>query len=217
MNLLEFARGPALEWAFIIFIAGISWRLIGTLFLLRHKSLSKPRDYNKFYGGLRTIVLRSWPRNFINKDNVFPIIMGYILHIGLFIIVFLFIPHILFFKSLFGFEWPGIPNDLVMLTAAITIAALIAMLIRRITNPVLKAISTADDYITWFVTFLPILTGILAYAHFGARYETMLAIHFLSVALLMIWFPFGKLMHAILVFPSRGQMGALFIRRGVKL
>jgi nitrate reductase gamma subunit len=44
----------------------------------------------------------------------------------------------------------------------------------------------------------------------------MLALHILSVELLMIWFPFGKLMHAVLVFPSRFQTGASFGRRGVR-
>ena len=56
----------------------------------------------------------------------------------------------------------------------------------------------------------------MAYAHMWLRYETMLGLHILSIAVLLIWFPFGKLMHAILVFPSRYQQGVKFGRRGVK-
>ncbi|OIQ63640.1 hypothetical protein GALL_548200 [mine drainage metagenome] len=50
-----------------------------------------------------------------------------------------------------------------------------------------------------------------------ARYETLLAVHILSVAVLLIWFPFGKLMHAALVFVSRGSTGALFERKGASI
>jgi hypothetical protein len=36
----------------------------------------------------------------------------------------------------------------------------------------------------------------------------------LSVELLFIWLPFGKLAHAFLVFASRGMTGAVLERRG---
>jgi nitrate reductase gamma subunit len=48
----------------------------------------------------------------------------------------------------------------------------------------------------------------------GATYETLLAIHILSVDVLLIWFPFGKLMHAVYIFPSRALNGALLSRKG---
>ena len=56
--------------------------------------------------------------------------------------------------------------------------------------------------------------GLLAVAHLGARYETLLGLHILSVELLLVWLPFGKLGHAFLVFVSRATTGALFARRG---
>ncbi len=43
MTLLEFARGPALQWSLIIFVAGVVWRVVGSALLLRHKDLSQPR------------------------------------------------------------------------------------------------------------------------------------------------------------------------------
>jgi len=67
-------------------------------------------------------------------------------------------------------------------------------------------------------TAAPLATGMLAYAHAGgAPYETLLGVHILSVAALMIWFPFGKLMHALTIFAARGAQGILFERRGASL
>ena len=216
MTLLDFARGPALQWSLIIFVLGVVWRLVGTVLMIRHKDLSVPRTTEQFWGGMRTIVSRSFvPRTF-EKLVVTPYALAYTLHIGLFIVVLLFVPHILFFESIFGFSWPGLPNDLILAAGAITLASLVALLVRRLTHPVLRVITTADDYITWLVTALPLVTGFMAFAHLGPRYETMLAIHILSFELLLIWFPFGKLMHAFFVFPSRYNVGATFERRGVK-
>ena len=66
-------------------------------------------------------------------------------------------------------------------------------------------------------SFLPVLTGIVATTHLGARYETLLALHILSVALLLVWLPFGKLMHWFLVFVTRSQTGAHLNHRGAQL
>jgi hypothetical protein len=93
-----------------------------------------------------------------------------------------------------------------------------------LTDPVLKTISRPDDTISWTVTFLPMITGMaviaepsaatLAHAH--AVYRGPLAVHLLSLELFLLWFPFGKLMHAVLFAFSRGATGMRFGHRGVR-
>ena len=218
MSLLDFARGPALQWSLIIFVVGIVWRIVGAALLMRRSDLSAARvsGADKVKGGMRTILTRSVPPETFEKRIRFSHITGYLWHIGYFAVVLFFVPHILFLKSFLGFEWPGLPNPVILVIGAITLATLVALLVRRITHPVLRLISTADDYISWVVATLPLITGFLAVAHLGLRYETMLAIHILSFELLLIWFPFGKLMHLFFIFPSRYNIGAIFARRGVR-
>ncbi len=216
MDLLAFARGPALYWSVIVFVVGIAWRLTG-IFLLKHKKdFSEPREtgLKPWLGGLRLVAMRSWPRHEFAKKTMFNEIMGYVFHIGLGIVVFLFVPHILFMKDVFGVSWPGLPNAFIYGVGVVTIATLLAVLVRRVTHPVLRLISNFDDYFSWFVTIAPLITGFLAVAHFGARYENLLAVHILSVELLLLWFPFGKLMHAFLIVPSRAAEGYAFTRKG---
>lgn len=216
MTLLDFARGPALQWSLIIFVFGVVWRLVGTLLIARRKELSIPRRRTALRDGLKTIATRSLPEHQFEKKIRFQHLTGYSWHIALFISVLFFGPHILFFESVLGFGWPHLPNDIILVTAAIALAILLALLIRRASHPVHRLISNADDYISMFVVIVPIVTGILAFAHLGARYETLLAIHLLSVEALFVWFPFGKLMHTAMTFPSRYQAGASFGRKGVK-
>ena len=216
MTLLEFARGPALQWSLIILVAGIAWRLTGSLLLSPKKDYAKPRQRSGIRNGIAAIASRSLPAPPFEKRIRLQNISGYLWHIALLITVFFFGPHILFFESVLGFGWPNLPNSMVVFAGAIALTVLTALLIRRLTHPVHQLISTFDDYFSVILTILPLLTGLLAFAHIGGRYETLLAIHLLSVEAMLVWFPFGKLMHTVFTVPSRYQAGTSFGRRGVK-
>lgn len=217
-DLLEFARGPAIQGSLIILVAGILWRLTGILFLPRKADHSQPREAiaARISGGLGNIVKRSWPYAPFAKRVGYSDTISYTFHIGLAIVVFFYQPHILFIKSITGLSWPALPNSVIYVSGVVTLAALIAMIVRRMSHPVLRLLSNFDDYFSWFVTTAPIITGLMAVAHFGGRYETLLAIHILSIALLFIWLPFGKLMHTFLFAISRATEGAAFARKGAK-
>jgi nitrate reductase gamma subunit len=216
MDLLDFARGPALQVAAYIFVAGILWRLIGILMLKEKPEFSEPRRPGGLMAALKVIYTRSFTAAPFKRATMYPKMLGYVLHIGFFVVIFLFVPHIVFFEGFLGFDWPGLPNNVIYLSGVATVVAGLALLVRRLTNPVLKLISNFDDYFSWFVTMLPIVTGLIMPVRMGVRYETLLAIHILSVAVLMIWLPFGKLGHSFLVFVTRGTTGMVFERRGAK-
>ena len=97
-----------------------------------------------------------------------------------------------------------------------TIAILLIMLYRRLTHPVLRLLSNFDDYMSWFVTILPLVTGLIIPFGPEAAEDTLVAIHLFSVSLLLLWFPFGKLAHTYMLFISRGTTGAILERRGAR-
>lgn len=214
MDLLDFARGPAMQWSLAILLFGTLWRLVGIIFLRHSTDYSKPRSQATAWGATRTIVRRMWPRKEFWPQTAYGQSIGYVFHVGLAIVVFGFVPHILFIRNLLGISWPGLPGPAVYFIGVVTIMALLMALVRRLTSPVLRMLSNFDDYFSWLVTTAPVATGLLAVAHYGARYETLLAVHILSVELLFIWFPFGKLMHALLFTFSRGTTGAVYSRKG---
>lgn len=216
MTLLEFARGPGLQWSLVILTVGMLWRLVGILALKHKPDFAEPRARGAavVYGAVKTLFTRMVYAKPFRTQTTLPSALSYVFHIGLAIVVFGFGPHILFIRDLTGLSWPNLPSGMIYLTGVITLGALVAVLVRRMTHPVLRLLSNFDDYFSWLVTVLPIATGLLAVAHLGARYETLLALHILSVELLFVWLPFGKLGHAFLVFVSRATTGALFARRG---
>ncbi|MBT8107219.1 MAG: nitrate reductase [Gammaproteobacteria bacterium] len=216
MDLLEFARGPALQVAAYILVAGTIWRIVGIVLLREKADFSEPRAGGGLGAALKVIYTRSFTADPFKPATMYPKMMAYVQHIGLFAVVFLFVPHIVFFEGFLGFDWPGLPNSVIYVFGVAAVVASIALLVRRVTSPVLRLISNFDDYFSGFVAVLPFMTGLLIPVRLGFRYEDLLAIHILSVALLMIWLPFGKLGHAFLVVITRGTTGMVFERRGAK-
>ena len=216
MDLLGFARGPALKVALAVFCLGVVWRIVGFALLRVRRDLDIPRAtvFKYMSGGLISIGSRSWPhREFIARTGPGEA-LGYSYHLGLFAVVLLFTPHIVFLGSLFGVTWPGLPSSLITIISVLTLTLFLAVLFRRVTHPVMRMLSNFDDYFSWFITMLVLVTGLAATAHIGAPYQTLLGLHILSVDVLLIWFPFGKLMHAFFIFPSRGINGAILARKG---
>ena len=212
---LMWVRGPGFQIATIIFALGIVLRLVEIVMLGRKSNLAEAKG-SEMSSGLRTILTRTVPDASTFKRSAFTITTGYIFHIGLFIVIFLFAPHILLFKDVLGFGWPALPSTVIDAVTVVTIIALIAVLVHRLKDPVKRFLSNFDDYLGWFVTILPLVTGYIAFHRVGMPAPTLIAIHILSVELLMVVFPFTKLMHAFTLFLARWYNGAISGYRGVQ-
>lgn len=211
---LLWVRGPALQIATIVFVLGIVARILQMVMLGRKGNLAEARG-SALAGGLRTMVTRSVPDKGTFQRSTFTIVSGYIFHIGLFVTIFLFAPHILLVDEVFGLSWPALPTPVIDATAVVTIIALLAVLIHRLKDPVMRFLSRFSDYLVWLVTFLPLLTGYIAFHRIGLSPPMLIALHILSVELLMVVFPFTKLMHAFSLFIARYYNGAIAGYKGV--
>lgn len=214
LDLLTFARGSALNWAMMLFVAGSVLRLFEIFGLGRNTDLAKPRATSPG-SGWRTIVTRSMPSGGILKREPVVYIGGYLFHIGLLVSIFFFAPHIEFFRSITGLGWPGLPTALVDALVVVAMAALSVVLVHRFTSPVKRILSGIGDYVAWAATLLPLLTGYLAYHHLLLEYTLMLSLHLFSIELLLVLLPFTKLFHTFTLFISRWYNGDISARKGV--
>ena len=227
MDLLSFARGPALTFALVVFVVGTLWRLVGVLLRPRLPDLSPARERapSNLVGALRAVVNGMWPRKEFVAAALVTTINGYVFHIGIALVFLGYAPHIAFIHRLTGFSWRALPDVVIYLAAAAAIIALLVALGSRLTDPVLRKISNAGDLFTWTITFLPLITGMAVVFEPSSAvlernnviYPVPLAVHLLTLELLLMWFPFGKLMHAVFFAFSRGATGMRFSHRGVKV
>lgn len=214
-DFLLWVRGSAFTIAVSIFIIGVLIRILEIVLLGRKKDFSEARD-SAWQGGLSTIVTRTVAHKEIIKRSPLVVIVGYIWHISFFLVILFFVPHIEVVKASLGWQWPGLATPLVDALTVIAMASMLVMLWLRLTHPVLKFISTYEDYLVWLVTFLPLLTGYIAFHRMISPYPLALGLHILSVELLLVVFPFTKLMHAFTMIMARWYLGTAMARKGIK-
>jgi nitrate reductase gamma subunit len=227
MDLLDIARGPLLGFAVTVFVLGTLWRLVGVLRLPRMRDLSPARAGAPagLAAALHATLRGMWPRPVFARRTLYVTINGYVFHIGLALIFFGYGPHIAFVRRNIGLGWPALPDAVMYLAAGATLVSLLMALVLRLSDRVRQQISNADDWISWALVFLPIVTGMAVLiepseailAHPQTLYRGPVAVHLLTLELLLVWFPFGKLMHAVLFAFSRGATGMRFSHRGVKV
>ena len=216
---LTWVRGTGLEIALSIFFLGLIWRLIEVFSLGRKKDIS-PARRRPGASGWHTIFRRSIPPQALLRSSPATYVSyagGYVFHIGLLIIIVLFEPHIQLFKSTLGLVWPGLPSRMVDFITVLTLVAMVVVLFDRINKKVKRFLSTFEDYFAWTITFLPVLTGWMAVQHMLLPYTRMLAIHILCVEILLIFFPFTKLLHGAATFGARWYNGDISGHKGVQV
>lgn len=214
LELLIWARGPGLALAFAIGVFGVVLRVIEIQALGRKADLAKARDVTPG-SGWRTILSRSLPPPGMLQRAPLTYLGGYVFHIGFVIVVLAFAPHIEVIRGIFGIRWPGMPNLFIDLATIAAIVAMIAVLAGRIVNPVKRLLSGFGDWFAWALTFAPLATGYAAFHHMTEDYTLLLAIHVLSIDLLLALLPFTKLFHVASLFMARWYNGDIAARKGV--
>jgi nitrate reductase gamma subunit len=210
---LDFVEGPLWYASVAIFVVGVAIRLYEILARGVPPDLATPRAGGTA-GALRTLVSRSWTADGFSSGALFHLVAGYMFHIGLFVLLFFAAPHVLFIEErILGFGWTPAPHWLFIVAADLAFAGLILLWLRRVMHPVLRRISTFDDHAAAWLTFSVMFTGCMALL---LSHDSLRAIHMLSVCLLLIYFPFSRLMHAFTLVLSRGYTGAAMGRKGVQ-
>ena len=214
-DLLTWLRGPGLQIASAVFVLGLTFRIIQNIAMGRAVDLAQPRGHT-FGPGMAVIWRRSFFHSGMSYRGYFTLIAGYTFHIGFLVTLFFLSQHIVMFRSIVGFGWPALPPAIIDIFALVGVAALIAVLIHRVIDPVVRQLSDYQDYLVWLLTILPLVTGFLVMHPMGFAYKTAFALHLLSVQLLLIAIPFTKLSHMLSIFVSRWYNGALAGFKGIK-
>ena len=214
-ELLTWLRGPGLQISVSVFVLGLAFRVIQNITIGMPKNLAEPKG-SYFGPGMRTIFRRfKFPAHATHR-GYFTIVSGYIFHIGLFVTLFFLDQHIYLFKSILGFGWPALSPVIINFTALVSIAALVAVLIYRVMDPVRRQLSEYQDYLVWVLTIGPLITGYLTMHPLGFSYTMVLSVHIISAELLLIAIPFTSLSHMVSLFIARWYNGAMAGYKGVK-
>lgn len=215
IEFLNWLRGPGLQISVAVFVMGLIFRILQNVMIGMGKNFAAPKG-SYFGPGLATIARRSLFHPGTTYRGYFTMIAGYTFHIGLLVTLFFLQQHIMLFKSIIGFGWPALPPTAIDIMALLSIAALIAVLVHRVMDPVVRMLTDYQDYLAWLLTIAPLVTGYITMHPVGMSYRTAYIVHLVSIEILLVVIPFTKLSHMVSLFISRWYNGAIAGYRGVK-
>ncbi|MBK9161269.1 MAG: hypothetical protein IPM27_06860 [Nitrosomonadales bacterium] len=215
-ELLLWVRGTGLQIAAAVFVLGMSYRMLHLLMLGRKRSLAAPRG-SEWSGGLRTMWKRTFVSTKLSARGNFTVVAGLVFHIGFLMTFFFLSQHIDLIRAVLGLGWPALPRGVIDIAAVLSIGAMIALLAHRFIDPVKRMLSDFQDYLTWTLSFLPLLTGFMLLREIGFEYITLLTLHIASVELLLVIAPFTKLAHMFSTFIARWYNGAVNGFKGINI
>jgi nitrate reductase gamma subunit len=206
-GIYNFVRGPLAWVAFILFFGGILYRLISMLLLARKKD-NVVFEYFSLYYGLRSIL--HWIIPFANTNSkARPIftIFTFAFHICLLVAPIFLLAHVILWDESFNISWWSLSDGVADIMAIIVIVACGYFLWRRLTQPEVKFVTSASDYLILSIVAAPFITGFLAY-HQWVEYKFILILHIISGEIMLVAIPFTRLAHMIYSPFTRAYMGS---------
>jgi hypothetical protein len=183
---------------------------ISLFYLIRLFQLGKPKEYATPAGTIAPAVQYSFTgaMNPSKKETAFlhlpTYFSGIAYHLGTFLAILIFL-----------LSWTGIlyPVILKLSMGLFLIAASgcgTGILIKRMLKKGLRGLSNPDDYISnILVTIFQLMTALVLLQ------DKASPVYYIVTSLLLLWFPAGKLKHAIYFFAARYHLGFFYGWRGV--
>ena len=203
-NILRFY----LIWiAFAVFIGGSIYKVKALIDLAKKEKVAL--FYINWKDTMRSLL--HWLIPFASRNwRLRPVItiVTFLFHICLvFTPIFLLSHNILWYES-WGITWWTLSEGTADIMTIIVISACIFFFLRRIFAAEVRFVTFASDYLLLAITFLPFLTGFLAYHQWILPHKAMLNLHILFGEIMLIAIPFTRLGHMFYFFLTRAYMGS---------
>jgi nitrate reductase gamma subunit len=203
----NFVSGPLVWIAFAVFAGGIIYQFV-TMLQLAKKDKVYPYMDAKY--SLRS--LAHWLVPFASKNmrmRYETTITTFAFHLCLILVPLFLTAHVMMFSFAWGPKWATLTERGADWLTVLVILATLFFLVRRWMLPEVRFVTFGSDYLLLIVVAAPFITGFMA-SHQWFDYETMVVIHIISGAVMLMAIPFTRLSH-MLFFPfTRAYMGSEF-------
>jgi nitrate reductase gamma subunit len=203
-----FVSGPLVWIAFIVFIGGMIYRFLSMARMAKKDKVVYP--YMSLKYGLRSLL--HWIVPFASKNmrmRYEMTIVTFAFHVCLILVPIVLTAHVAMFSFAWGPKWTTISERTADWLTVIVILGLCFFVMRRWMLPEVRFVTSISDYVLVALAAAPFVTGFMAHRQWF-DYETMLVIHMISGAVMLMAIPFTRLSH-MLFFPfTRAYMGSEF-------
>jgi nitrate reductase gamma subunit len=204
----SFVSGPLVWIAFVVFAGGMVYQFVSMLRMAKKDKVIYP--YMSLKYGLRSLV--HWLVPFASRNmrlRYETTLVTFAFHLCLVLLPIFLTAHVVMFSFSWGPRWLTVSEKTADWLTVLVVFAAIFFLVRRWMLPEVRFVTFASDYVLLAVVAAPFLTGFIAHRQWF-DYETMVVIHMISGAVMLMAIPFTRLSH-MLFFPfTRAYMGSEF-------
>jgi len=205
----NFVSGPLAWVAFALFICGSIYRIVSML----KQVAQKERfifTYMSWRYSLRSIFHWIVPFATVNwRRQPVLTVVTFAFHICLLITPIFLLSHVVLWDEAFDVSWWTLPDALADVMTVIVILGAVYFLVRRLSLPEVKFVTSASDFIILAIVAAPFVTGFLAY-HQWFAYPLMMGVHVLAGDIMLAAIPFTRLSHMLFSPFTRAYMGSEF-------
>jgi nitrate reductase gamma subunit len=200
---LEWARGPAFRFAFVVMLLGLArlvvLNVVGIFALVRQAQDKNVPGKTVIQETLRWL----FPFSKVPKPQLFFTTASFVFHICIIVVPVFLGAHILLWKRGLGMSWPALDPSWADAMTLVAIVTALILVLRRLSARATRSLSRAQDYLLPAIIAIPFVTGYLA-MHPAVNpfdYNATMLVHVMSGNLIFILIPFTKLSHVVL-FPT---------------
>jgi nitrate reductase gamma subunit len=208
-EIYNFVSGPLAWLAFILFFGGCLYRLVRLFMLVKEK---EPFifTYMSWKYSLRSIFHWIIPFGTVNwRRHPVLTVVTFVFHISLLVAPIFLLAHVILVDEALNLSWWTIPDAWADVLTVVVIIGCVFFLVRRLTQPEVKFVTSASDFVILAVVAAPFVTGFIAY-HQWIDYPVMMVLHVVAGEVLLVAMPFTRLSHMLLSPFTRAYMGSEF-------
>lgn len=208
-EIYNFVSGPLAWLAFLLFFGGCLYRLVRLFMLVKEK---EPFifTYMSWKYSLRSIFHWIIPFGTVNwRRHPVLTVVTFVFHIGLVIAPVFLLAHVILLDEALNLSWWALPDALADVLTVVVIIGCLFFLVRRLTQPEVKFVTSASDFVILAIVAAPFITGFIAY-HQWIDYPVMMVLHVVAGEVLLVAIPFTRLSHMLLSPFTRAYMGSEF-------
>ena len=199
--MLEFARGPLFRFTFALMVLGLA-RLVGLTIYGAVRTYLLAGDQRLLWPLIRQrTVWALFPFSRLRRTRPVYSVLSVLFHVGLIIVPIFLFAHVHLWERGIGIGWLVLPPLAADVLTIVTVVAAVALFVGRVSSPLSRALSRAQDYAWPWLLIVPFVSGFLA-SHptwCPVDYQVMLLIHVLSAELVFVLIPFSKIAHCVLI------------------
>jgi nitrate reductase gamma subunit len=208
-EIYNFVSGPLAWLAFILFFGGCLYRLVRLFMLVKEK---EPFifTYMSWKYSLRSIFHWIIPFGTVNwRRHPVLTVVTFVFHIGLVIAPLFLLAHVILLEEALNLSWWTLPDAWADVLTVVVIIGCVFFLVRRLTQPEVKFVTSTSDFVILTIVAAPFITGFIAY-HQWIDYPVMMVLHVVAGEVLLVAIPFTRLSHMLFSPFTRAYMGSEF-------